>query len=157
LAAKSWGLVFLAEIVANPILLAVSCIAGAILFIISYVTLLLLGLVTAVIFALVGLGLVWLIGKVSAATLSKHWYIMLIVPGAFLIGLAADRMPLGLSMISTVNRMYMLSPNAVSGGEGASLFGPYVVATMALIMAVFALLLQVTGKKSYWRKLKKHF
>jgi hypothetical protein len=157
LSAKGWGLVFLAQIMANPILLAVSCIAGSILFIVSYVTLLLLGLVTAVLFALVGLALVWLIGKVSAETLRTHWYIMLIVPGAFLIGLAADRIPLGLSMIPLVNQNYLLAPNAVTGGEGSSLFGPYVVATLALLMAAFALLLQVTGKKNYWRKLKKHF
>jgi hypothetical protein len=157
LAAKSLGLVFLAQIMANPILLAVSLIAGAVLFIVSYVTLMILGLVTAVLFAMVGLGLVWLIGRVSSETLRTHWYIMLIVPAAFLIGLVADRVPMGLSMIPIINQNYILAPNAVTGGESASLFGPYVVATLALMMAVLALLLQVSGKKNYMRKLKKMF
>jgi hypothetical protein len=150
---KEWGLVFLAEVMANPILLAISLIVGAAVLIISYVTLAVLGLVTAVLFALVGLGLVYLIGKVSSGTLKSHWYIMLIVPLGFVVGLIADRMPLGLSLVPMVSQQYMLMQNDIAGSGAVWVSGTTLVAVAALMVAVLALLMTVKGKKKGFNKL----
>lgn len=148
---KEWGLTFLAQILASPILLAVSLITVAVLFIIAYATLVVFGLVSAVLYGAGGLILIWIIGSASPQTLSDHWYIVLIVPALFIFGLISDRVSsLGLSLVPTIEQGLTLSYNDVATGASVVVYGPYMVAVLSLVASIIALISTILLKRKFW-------
>lgn len=151
LSAKEWGLTFLASVLASPLLLALSLIAVAIIFIVGYITLAIFGLVSAVIYAAFGLGVIWLIGMVDKVALKKYPWIIAIVPILFVFGYIADHLPnLGLSLIPAINQSYVIGRQNIYDGDAVLLFGPYVVAVIAIVMAAVSLILSVKINNRYW-------
>ena len=157
MSAKEWGLVGLASILASPLLLGVSLVVVAVLFIVSIATLALLGLISAVILAAVGLGIVWLMGRVtSMAWVGRHWYLALgIVLGFFAVGWLSDHVAgFGLSLIPMVRQNFVLSQNALFGAD-ATVSGAILISIISLFVAVLALMLSMKKTKMYLHKIKK--
>lgn len=143
----------LAAVLANPILLAIVLIIGAVAFFTIYLTLAMLGLVSAVIYALFGLCLVWFVGAFSKSFLEKYWQIILIVPLLFALGWIADHSSLlsWLSMAQKINVSSGFGSMSFMDGTYVLMFGPYLVAIAALIAAVAVLSVTVVRmKKKYW-------
>ena len=155
MSAKEWGVVALAGILASPILLSISLIIVAVVFIIGYVTLLLFGLVSAVIYAAIGLGLVWLLGKLSVDFLKKYPYIILIVPAMFIMGYIVDHTTLTmLSFASRINSEVSFASMQVDNADYVLIAGPYLVAIVALVVAVLVLALTLTKTKRKYKWVK---
>ena len=141
MSSKEWMTVGLAAVFANPILLAIVLILGAVAFFTIYLTLAVLGLVSAVIYALFGLCLVWLVGVFSKSFLAKYWQIILIVPLLFALGYVADHSSM-LSFLSMAQKIDVGSgfgSMSFMDGTYVLMFGPYLIAIFALITAVAVL------------------
>lgn len=151
---KQWGTVAFASILASPILLAISMICLAVVFIIGYVTLAMFGLVSAVIYGAFGMFILWGIGKYSKSALKKYSWLVAIVPIGFVVGLVADNAPImQMSMLQKINTNVTLVSNEVVGNSVVTVVGPYLIATFALILAMVALLTQTSWFTKHAKKL----
>jgi hypothetical protein len=148
---KEWGIVTGAQILGNYVALIVALVAGAVIFVVGYITLAAFGLVSAVIYGLFGFGIVWAIGTFSAKTLKKHWQIVLIIPGLFFFGLISDRISQMsmLSWVPMIDRSTMIAQNDIMQGGFVTLYGPYLVGAILLVVAF------VVGAVMYLRRKKR--
>jgi hypothetical protein len=108
--------------------------------------------VSAVIYGLTALGFVWLIGSFSRQSLEKHWWISLMIPGFFVFGLISDRVSsLSLSVLpNAIGQNIVIAQQNVMDGNAVTVYGPYAVSVIALVIAVIALVMSIKIKKKYW-------
>jgi len=145
-----------AVVIANPIILAITLIFGAVLFFAGYALLVSLGVVSAMIYALFGFGFVWLIGTFSKTALEKHWWLIFIIPVFFVFGWMTDHAVMfsTLSLTGWTSESFVLTQNSWLDGLPVSMTGYLLVGLVAAVSAVMVLgtMLVKTKKKYRWVK-----
>jgi hypothetical protein len=138
-------------IFSSPLSMAITGIIFALLFIAALSFLIYYGLVSALIYGFGGFLFVGLLGiMMGKEGFEKRWWLALFVPILFFFGWFSDRMgSFGLSLVPFTYQQFALSSNTWDSGEAAMVSGSFIIALVALALAIFAvaLLYFKVGKK----------
>ena len=155
-AKKSTFALLIGMVFSSPIAIIATGIIFAVVFIASLSFLVFYGLVSALIYGFGAFLLVAFVGLLMGKeNLQNHWHSFLafvaLVPAAMLFGWFSDRMgSLGLSLIPMTSQQFALNQNAWDAGTTVMVSGAYVIAFVALGLAIFASALV------YVKSIKKH-
>lgn len=150
---KQWLTVFAVELLTNPIMLAIVLIFSAVLFFSAYAILVSLGMVSALIYTLLSLGFIWLVGSVNQTILEKHWWMLFLVPLAFIFGWVTDHFQvLGLSWSQKIAYGAAWGAMDTMNGQQTMLIGYMTVGVMLALFAVLVLVLSVIWSKRKHKK-----
>jgi hypothetical protein len=158
-AKNSMFAVLLGLVFSSPIAIIATGIIFAAVFIASLSFLIFYGLVSALIYGFGAFLLVAFVGLLMGKeNLQNHWHsffaFVALVPIAMLFGWFTDRMgSFGLSLIPVASQQFIVSQDAWNAGSFVMVSGAYIIALVALGLAMFvAALLYVKGKTKRRRK-----
>ena len=129
------GAALLSSLLASPLAIAVLLIGLLVALAVGYVILWAFGLVMAVILGAVGVVFLGLIHKIDKTLIGKHWWLLLLPLGMFVVGYALDHLP----RMALVNQITVVSAAGVAVAS-------WVLALIIVVVGV-CLLAALYGKK----------